>query len=503
MSGGTWLPLAPFLAALITALAAFPLRDRVAGRLVSVAGAVAELVAAAFVLRRVMAEGPLAGQLGGWAAPYGITVVADPLASAMLVLTGVVALATVLYACADVGVDRERMGFHTVFHLLVMACCGAFVAGDVFNLYVWFEVILMASFALLVLGGERRQIDGGVKYLVLNMLATLLFLAGIALLYGLTGTLNMADLRSAVAHAEPMPVTIAAALFLAGFAIKGGLFPLFGWLPASYHTPPVPVAALFAALLTKVGIYALIRLFTLVFVHDTGFTHVLLVGMAVATMVVGVLGAAVQGDMRRLLTFNVVSQMGFITLGLGLLTPAGLVAAVFYLVQDVVVKTALFLSCGLIQRASGGETDLSRLGGLWTGRPWLALAFAPPALALAGIPPFSGFWGKAAVVSAAVQAGAWTATAAALFAGLVNLYVMARLFAHAFWKPAPPRDHRPQRLPAGLVVLPTVVMAGLVVVGGLWAEPLMAFARTAAGHLLDPAAYVAAVLGPAADGGGR
>ncbi|MEO0391858.1 MAG: proton-conducting transporter membrane subunit, partial [Pseudomonadota bacterium] len=338
------LPIAiPFAAAVLAFLA----RSRPAGRWISVAGSAASLVAALALLSVVLRDGVVAAQMGGWPAPFGITLVADLLSAAMVLITAIVSLAVAVYALGDIDERKEALGYHALFQVLIAGVTGAFVTGDLFNLYVWFEVMLIASFGLLVLGGRAEQIDGGVKYVALNLVSTIMFLTGVGLLYGMTGTLNMADLAGAVDEADQGLLTVVAVLFMIAFGVKAAVFPLFFWLPASYHTPAFSVSAVFAGLLTKVGVYALIRMFTLVFDHDVAFTHEILLWVAALTMTTGVLGAAAQNDMRRILSFHIVSQIGYMVLGLALLTPLALVGAVFYLVHHIVVKANLFLIAGV------------------------------------------------------------------------------------------------------------------------------------------------------------
>src|SRR5919106_4932284 len=287
-----WLIL-PLLIPLLTAVVALvAYGSRTTQRWLSVCGATALLVAALGLLGSVWYDGIQVGQMGNWPAPYGITLVADLFSAIMVVLTSVIALAVVLYALSSIDVAREHFGFHPLYHFLLMGVSGAFLTGDLFNLYVWFEVMLMASFVLLALGGERPQMEGAIKYVTLNLIASAIFLAAVGLLYGAVGTLNMADLAQKLREPEAADfITTIAMLFLVAFGIKAGIFPLFFWLPASYHTPPVAVSAIFAALLTKVGVYAMIRVFTLIFVHDIGYTHTVILILAGFTMVTGVFGA--------------------------------------------------------------------------------------------------------------------------------------------------------------------------------------------------------------------
>jgi multicomponent Na+:H+ antiporter subunit D len=359
---------------------------------------------------------------------------------------------------------------------------------------VWFEVMLIASFVLIVLAGRPAQVRGAFVYLVLNLLSSLLFLAAVGLLYGSTGTLNIADLAVRVEGAVPHGLrTTLALLLLCAFGIKAALFPLFVWLPESYAPQPAVVSALFAGLLTKVGVYALIRVFTLVFGGELVGVHTVLLVLSVLTMLAGVLGALVQTDLRRILSFQLVAHIGYMTMALALYTPFAIAAAIFYLVHDIVVKTNLFLVSGLVGRASGGF-DLRRLGGLYRARPLLALAFLVSALSLAGVPPLSGFWAKLLVVKAGLDGGAFVAVAAALLAALATLTSMATIWARAFWAP-PQGEVRAGRYGAAMV--PVAVLAATTVLLGLWARPLFAAASRAGGELIERTPYIEAVLGGA------
>nr|WP_281494207.1 Na+/H+ antiporter subunit D [Jannaschia sp. S6380] len=491
------LPL-PILIAFATAILAFFFRKGAEARWISVAGSALMLAAGAVLLAEVLASGPVAAQMGNWPAPFGITLVADTLAAVMVVITGLTAVAVSVYATADVTREMEDLGYHSLFQTLIAGVMGAFLTGDLFNLYVWFEVMLISSFGLLVLGGRRVQMDAGIKYVTLNLISTILFLSGIGLLYGVTGTLNLADLHFAVQSADPGLVTVIATMFLIGFGVKAAVFPLFFWLPAAYHTPAFSVSAVFAGLLTKVGVYALIRMFTLVFTQDTGFTHGLLLWIACLTMVTGVLGAAAQSDFRRILSFHIVSQIGYMVLGLALLTPLAMAGAVFYLVHHIIVKANLFLVAGVANRVAGGN-ELDRIGGLYKGAPFLAFLFLIPAFSLAGFPPLSGFWAKYVLVKASLDLQLWVVAATALAVGLMTIYSMTKIWGRAFWAPHPGGQVPTlASLPASArlsLLLPIVGLAAITVLIGLFPEPFVAVATRAAEELLDPSAYLTAVLG--------
>jgi multicomponent Na+:H+ antiporter subunit D len=359
---------------------------------------------------------------------------------------------------------------------------------------VWFEVILIACFGLMAVGRGRAVLDGTVKYVALNLIATTALLAGVGLLYGTTGALNMADLHLRLAGREGEAAVLApAALLLFAFAAKAGLFPLFAWLPASYHTPSVTVSALFSALVTKVAVYALFRVFTLILpLTAVPMAQPLLLWVACLTMVVGVLGAAAQNSVRRILSFHIVSQIGYMVLGLALFTPLGIAGGLFYMVHNIVAKTNLFLLGGVAARLCGSE-DLARMGGIYAKRPGVAVLFLISALAMAGVPPLSGFWAKYFLVRESLLTGYPLEAALALAVGLLTLYSMTKIWAEGFWKPQP--HHEPVAAVPQSMLWPVRVLALLLVVGGLWIAPLYAVAMATAGQLLDPSAYVAAVLG--------
>ena len=487
----------PIMVPAITGVLALLARNhRGLQRGISVLGATVLFGSGAVLVAQVHAHGILAVQMGGWPAPFGISLVADHFSAGLVAVSGFVGLAVAVYALAGVDEDRERFGFHVLFHLLLMGINGAFITGDIFNMYVWFEVLLIASFVLLVLGNDRAQLDGAVKYVGINLVSSASFLTAIGLLYGLTGTLNLADLSQSMGTVRESGLGPAIAmLFLIGFGIKAGLFPLYYWLPASYHTPPAPIAAIFAGLLTKVGIYSLIRVFTLLFPNPTGYTQAVLLVVAGATMLIGVVGALVQRHVLRLLAFLVISAMGYVVMGLGFFTTLGLAGAVFYVLQDVPVKTSLFLIGGLMERETG-TTQIGDMGGLYRHRPLLATVFIVPAFSLAGFPPFPGFWGKLTLIQAGLQEEQWVLVAVALLVGLLTLLVVAQVWGRAFWQTEETALREVD--PIGVRSLlngPVVALALVLFAVGLYAEPVFAFAYTAAENLTDTAPYVQAVLG--------
>ena len=496
---------------------------------VSVAGMVLLTALATVLLREVWLNGVISLQLGGWRAPFGITFVADAFSAMLVLVAGIVGLAVAVHAIDDIPDDHAAGGFDSFVHLLITGVVGAFLTGDIFNLYVWFEVMLIASFALMVLGGDKVRLDGAVKYVVLNLVSTVIFLTSIGLLYGLAGTLNMADLNERLPEVGNQGLlTVVSVLFLIAFGIKAAVFPLFFWLPASYHTLPITVSALFAALMTKVGVYSLMRVFTLVFTADQALVQGIVLATALATMVVGVLGAMTHTDMRRILSYHIIASIGFMLLGLGIGSTLAMAASIFYMVHGILVKVLLFMLVGRIAAANpDGSFELGRSGGLYKARPGLSVLFLLAALALVGVPPLSGFWAKVALVDAGVAAEAWWVIGVMLAVSLLTFVPLIRIWSEAFWKAAPDRDGgetagRTGRVaeassaaaaaraadpgraagkgdgvppPPDLRDAPVIVLSVLLLLIGFLPAPLLSLTDRSAEYLMDPTPYIDSVFG--------
>jgi multicomponent Na+:H+ antiporter subunit D len=489
----------PIVMPFFTAALALLWRDRRrVQRTLALVGAAGILGTGVALVVLVARDGPLVLEVGNWPAPFGIIFVADLLSAILVALTGIVGLAVVVFSLAVIDGRRERFAYFPLLLILLMGVCGAFLTGDIFNLYVWFEVLLIASFVLLALGSERAQMEGAIKYVTINLISSMLFLVAVGLLYAEAGTLNMADLARVLPQAaSPGLIAAISALFLVAFGIKAAMFPLYFWLPAAYHTPPPVVSAVFAGLLTKVGVYALLRMFTLVFVGDVGYTHTIILAAAGVTMIVGVLGALAQSELRRILSFLIVSHIGFAVMGLGLYTPAGLSGAVFYIVEDMIVLTGLFLAAGIIYQVVPND-DLQNLGGFYAAAPLFGVLFLLPALSLAGVPPLSGFFAKLALLRASLEIGQYGIVAAAICTSVLTLLAVTRMWSEVFWKPNPRRQA--VLLPrfsarSAALWLPFAVLAGLVVLLGLAVGPAFRLATQAGQQLFDPSAYLRAVLG--------
>ncbi|WP_019545706.1 Na+/H+ antiporter subunit D [Streptomyces sulphureus] len=386
-------------------------------------------------------EGPQVMYAGGWAPPVGIVLVADRLSALMLVVSTSVTLGVLVYSNGQGMADREGATPLSVFHpsylVLVAGVSDTFLAGDLFNLYVGFEIMLVASFVLLTLGGTIARIRAGATYAIVSLLSSVLFLVAIVMVYGATGTVTMAELPAAIEKLPDGVTTLMEIALLGVFGIKAAVFPLAAWLPDSYPTAPAPVTAVFAGLLTKVGVYSMLRSQTLLF-PGTRLTDVLMI-VALLSLLVGIVGAVAQTDLKRLLSFTLISHMGYMIFGIALATPEGFEGAIFYVAHHITVQTTLFLVVGLIERR-GGSTDLQRLGGLATLSPLLAILFFIPAMNLAGIPPLSGFLGKLGLLRAGVADGsvlAYVLVAGGTLTSLLTLYAMAKVWNLAFWRAAP------------------------------------------------------------------
>lgn len=492
--------LLPILVPFFTAVTAMLFwHERQIQRRINVVGGVAFFASTLGLLALVWRDGIQSEQIGNWPAPFGITLVADLFSAIMIVMAGLMGLIVAVYSLGSIDARRESFGYYPLLHTLLLGVSGAFLTGDMFNLYVWFEVMLIASFVLMALGGQRDQLEGALKYVTINLLSSALFLTSVGILYSVTGTLNMADLAQQInsGAVDPGMATVLAMMFLVAFGIKAGLFPLFFWLPASYHTPPIAITALFSGLLTKVGVYALVRIFTLIFVQDVDYTHTLLLVIAGFTMVTGVLGAVAQTEVRRLLSFHIISQIGYLLMGLGLYTELALAGVIFFMVHVIIAKSALFLVSGVVRQIAG-TYDLKQLGGLYRAHAGLSALFFLPALALAGLPPFSGFWAKLTLVRAGLETEEYAIVGISLAVSVLTLFSMTKIWAEAFWKDRPDPEAVFQPL-AGLqrrtLVTPVMVLAALTLVFGLGAEPLLSLSMEAAGQLMDPAGYIEAVLG--------
>jgi len=488
------------VAGLLLAVPYRPVIHRVAG----IGTSTAVFALGAVLLARTRDGSVLTGRIGGWPPGIAISLAVDTFAALMLVATSAVAIACLVFAAGS-GDDRHPYLVPLVL-LMTAGAYGAFLAADLFNLFVLIEVMLVPSYVLLTAGGGRERIRAGRIYVTVNLLASTIFLAGVGLLYGVSGTVGLAELAGAAVDSPT--VALAAGVVLLALAIKAAVVPVHGWLPRSYPYAPPVVTAICSGVLTKVGVYAIVRIVAVVYDGAPGHGWLIAV-IAAVTMVLGVLGAVGESGLRSVLSFHMVSQVGYILLGLALFSEVALAAAVYFMVQYILVKAALFLSAGAVL-VNYGTDRLDRLGGLAVRHRLLALAFASAALSLAGMPPFSGFLAKFLIVRAAVIQGEYLVAMVAIVVGLGTLLSMIKIWDVAFWgEPLSGRaDHHaassgaggsgPAGAPARIsptLTVPALTLVGISLLLGLAAEPLLDLADTAAAGLVDPSGYVRAVTG--------
>lgn len=456
------------------------------------------VLVSAFVILEHSRQGPFVLEVGGWAAPVGISLVADRLSALMLLISVFVTFCVMIYSSSEVFEDdRVPLSvFYPTFLILSAGVSNSFLTGDLFNLYVGFEILLVSSFVLIMLGGTRDRLRSGTVYVVVSIVSSSVFLIALAMVYAATGTVNMAQLAIRLPQIDPGTAQLIQVMLLVAFGVKAAVFPLSAWLPDSYPTAPAPVTAVFAGLLTKVGIYAIIRTQTILF-GDSRLNPWLL-GIGVLTMIIGILGAVAQDDIKRLLSFTLVSHIGFMLWGLGTGTVNGISAAIFYTAHHIVVQTALFLVSGMMERL-GGTTSLVRLGGLMKAWPLLAVLFLVPAFNLAGIPPMSGFLGKIGLIKASAEVGTpsqYLVIAAGLLASLLTLFALMRAWNMSFWQPlaedAPPLADK-KTVPWVMTFATSALVVGSLALT-VFAGPLYKFTHNAAENLTQRNPYVQTVL---------
>ncbi|SHL69723.1 multisubunit potassium/proton antiporter, PhaD subunit [Roseovarius litoreus] len=527
-----WIIAPVILPALLAPIIGFVMRHDIGlARAASFAGTIALL--AISVGLTVMAAGgeTFVYELGNWPAPFGIVLVLDRLAAVMLLLTALLAIVVLLHATAT-GWDARGRHFHALFQFQLMGVMGAFLTGDAFNLFVFFEVLLIASYGLMIHSGGRVRMKAGLQYVVMNLAGSTLFLFALGTVYAATGTLNIADLAEKV-RALPVEdaalVRVAAVLLMMVFAIKAALFPVQFWLPATYSNAPAPVAALFA-IMTKVGAYAIIRVHTIVFGPDVavtdGLTATWLMPAAVITLAVGAVGVLGARRLMPLLSFAVVGSMGTMMIAVAAFTPYAMTSALYYLVHSTFSAAALFLLADLVvSRRQGG--DLLRAEPPTVQNGLFAALFFAGAIGMAGMPPLSGFLGKLMILDAMKPTPEMvTAWVAILVGSLVTIVGFARAGSILFWKATamapdaseeadaaaePNAEADAARRPAGedaakrpagaMEVAPTVLALAMLVVLAAGAGPVAQYLEAASGQLFDPAGYVSAVLGGQGEAG--
>jgi len=484
-----------------------------AQRVIGVTALLANVAIGVWALATVLnpASRILTSQMGNWPAPFGITIVVDPLAAIMLSICAIVCFAVYVYCISQLTGKHQGGYFHPLYHLLIFGVQWSFITGDLFNLFVAFEIMLMASYAVFIIGTSREQMRQAYKYILLNLIGSTMFVTCAGLLYGQLGTLNMADItRIAMAGELPATSIPVIALLVLVFGGKTAIFPLWYWLPDTYHTLPAALGGLFAGLLTKVGAYVMIRVFVMMFGLSGPVVDVvkpILLVSAGVTMFLGVLGAVSMHTVRSILAIHIISQVGYMIMGIALAIGLGIAVesrelavagAIFFIIHNMVVKCSLFLCGGLIHEHAGSD-DLNKIGGLVRRAPWLATLFLIAALSLAGLPPLSGFFGKFLLIREGFGQGHYVLVGFALATSLLTLLSMLKIWSYGFWSPAPPEvqyvrnpAHRP-RTAGGIAGIALLVIVALTM--GLGAPLYVKASRIAAQSLIDPTPYVAAVLG--------
>ncbi|ALC90871.1 cation:proton antiporter [Bacillus sp. FJAT-18017] len=484
----------PIIIPLIIGMVMVIIRNKImVQRLLGILAIVATGAVSAVLMFQIKTDGIQVLHIGGWKAPFGVSFAADMFSALLLITTSIVALFCFLYAFRSIGKERELHYFYPLFLFLITGVNGSFITGDIFNLFVCFEVMLISSYVLISLGGTRLQLRESIKYVLVNLISSFLFLVAISYLYATIGTLNFAHLSVRVAEAgQDGLLTAISLLFLIVFSLKAGLL-LFFWLPGSYSAPPTAIAAVFAALLTKVGIYSIIRIFTLVFYHEPETTHLIIGIMSALTMLLGAIGAIAFWDIKKILTYNVIVGVGFILAGLASSTPEGLTGSLYYLIHDMIIKALLFLIGGTVI-AITGTANLRNFSGLIQTYPYLGWMFFVAALSLSGIPPLSGFIGKVYITEGTFEAGYFWLGAIGLLASLMVLYSVLKIFMYGFWGESYLNEETEKGKTKGLL-FPIAALTALTIALGLGAEGIHSFAELAVESLMDPSLYIDAVLG--------
>lgn len=485
----------PIILPMITALVVALFRKGLlAVRTISILMTIVNLIVIGYTTYLVFHSGTLVLETGDWKAPYGIILVADKLSILLVLTTNIIALSIFLYSIFSLGEKKEKYYFYTFTLLLIASVSGAFLTGDLFNLFVFYEVLLMASYALMIVGGKKGQLRESFKYLMMNLFSSMVFVIAVAFLYSVTGTVNMAQLAERISSVEQrgLLTTIAVLLFLV-FATKSALFPFYYWMPSSYAKPPIVISALFGALLTKVGVYSILRVFSLIFVGELSFTHEMFIILSAITMLIGVIGALSTTDIRFIIIYNIIPAIGYMLMGIGIFSETSVSGSIYYLMQDMLLKTALFLLAGILITITG-TTNIKKMGGLMTHYPLVGWIFFIAALTLAGIPPFSGFIGKYAIIRGGFEEGYIMMSIYALLISLLILLSIIRVFIYAFWgteqtEYTTKKGHEKKLLPS------IILLVALTTFLGVGAEFVYPFVQETAQDILNPALYIQDVLG--------
>jgi multicomponent Na+:H+ antiporter subunit D len=499
MSGWT---VAPVAGSLVAAILCLLVTGPVVRRVLAGAGALFQLVLAlVFVAATAGGERWVLG-IGNWPAHLGIVLVVDLPAAIMLALSGLMLVGCMAYSFFELEAEREHPLRLPLWHFLAAGVNLSFVTGDLFNLFVAFELMLIASYALLTLEADDWDIKQAFPYVALNLVGGCLFLVAVGMCYAVFGTLNMGLIaeRAALLGDHPVVGTVAVMLFVV-FGIKAGVFPLYYWLPNSYPILAAPLAAFYAGMLTKVGVYVLLRIYGTVLPADLHWIHLLMGSLAAFTMISAVLGAVSRGFIRGILSWHILSQIGYMVVAIGLFTRMAMAACILYVIHHIVVKGTLFLAGAAAAARNGGSDDLDRMGGIIRRHPVLGACFLLQALSLTGVPPLSGFWGKYVIISEGLRAGHLFWVAAAVAAGVLTLFSMLKIWNGAFWGEENDRESAlsPARLRGMTVVIALLTLVSLAI--GLGAGAVLDLSLKAADVLMDSAGYTADIKAFVGKGG--
>jgi multicomponent K+:H+ antiporter subunit D len=482
--------------------------DLLLQRVFSAAGTLALLAVSVGLTVQVSSGEPLLYKLGNWVAPFGIVLVLDRLSALMVLLTSLLSVIVVIYAITS-GWDNRGRHFHALFQFQLMGINGAFLTGDVFNLFVFFEVLLIASYGLMLHGGGTARMKAGVQYVVVNLGGSTLFLIAVGTIYGITGTLNMADLAvkvPLVPAGDQALLRVGALLLLLVFAVKAALVPIHFWLPGTYANAPAPVAALFAVM-TKVGAYSILRIYTLVFGGSAGEDAWLaadwLLPAALVTLVLGMVGVLGAKALTRLICFSIIGSMGTLLIAVALFTPEATTAALYYLIHSTLAGAALFLIADQITERRGSAGDSLVTAPRFAQSGLLASLFFLAAIGMAGMPPLTGFLGKLMILDSARSSDSmvtiWTVI---LVTSLVGIVGFARAGSMIFWKsaaiPGPEAVAETQTAPprSAWPIVAAATVLGTMVALAIFAGPVTGYLQVTAAELYDPSGYIRAVLGP-------
>ncbi|MCC5920443.1 MAG: Na+/H+ antiporter subunit D [Cyclobacteriaceae bacterium] len=482
--------LSPFVAGIIGLLPNISVQWQ---KRVSLLGTISMMIFSSLLVIEVDKVGVLSFQAGGWEAPYGISIVADRLSALMVLVTSIIAFPALILGFESVHKDRKVAKFFPIFMFLILGISGSFLTGDVFNLFVWFEIMLISSFVLLVMGNSKKQVKGTIKYLAINVLSSTLFLVGIGVLYGIAGSVNMAHLALVLPEIEPKGlVALSAVFFFVAFGIKAAIFPVYFWLPSSYHTPSTAATTIIGALLTKVGIYTMLRFFSLMYYDQISWMQQIVFVIAAFTMISGGLGALAQTNVKKLFSFSIISQIGYMVMGVFIGTAAAFGAVIYFLVHNILVKGALFIITGIVGEHTR-NFDLKKGGGIAKTYPLLAVFYLIVGLSLVGIPPLSGFWGKFGLLSAGIITEQYWIISIALAVSVLTILYFLKVWNEYFWK-APKVTKTKRPLPYKFVISGSAIVLSVILIA-VFADPIINYCVQAGEDLFNKNLYIKSVLG--------